>query len=178
MSDSIYGKDMTSSDLEGYESPDDFAEQGDTRTIKHLMFPFLVESPNPSMPDAGPVLKERTLKQGETVTTEELGPLALERGERLGSFYTDAELKALEAGEATVEGEAAAQLEAGAGDEMGVHELAEYIEQNHPNVDDTIALAKGDPEAAQRVLEAEGIATGGDPRAGVTKGLTAIIGEG
>lgn len=178
MTDSIYGKDMTSSDLEGYESSDDYKEQGNERTVKHLMFPYLVESPNPSMPDAGPVLKERTLRQGETVTVEELGPLAQERGERLGSFYTDAELKALKAGE-TPEGETL-QLEAGpvAGDEMGVHELAEYIEQNHPNVDDTVALAKGDPDAAKRVLEAEGIATDGDPRAGVTKGLTAIIGEG
>jgi hypothetical protein len=178
MSESIYGKDTTSSDLAGYESSEDYTDQGDSRTVKHLMFPFLVESPNPSMPDAGPVLKERTLSQGDTITTEELGPLALERGERLGSFYTDKELKALEAGPAPVEGEVA-QLEAGsASDEMGVHELTEYIEQNHPNVDDTIALAKGDPEAAARVLEAEGIATGGDPRSGVTKGLTAIIGEG
>ena len=176
MSESIYGQDVIPSNLEGYESPEEYS--GDTRTVKHLFFPFLVESPNPSMPDAGPVLKERTAKQGDVLTVEELGPLALERGERLGSFYTDAELEALEAGEAPAEGEAAEPAQLAAGDELGVHELAEYIEQNHPNVDDTIALAKGDPEAAARVLEAEGIATGGDPRAGVTKGLTAIIGEG
>jgi len=175
---SIYGKDTSVSELEGYESPDEYANQGDTRTVKHLMFPWLVASPNPAHADGPDVLKERVANQGEQVTIEELGPMALERGERLGSFYTDAELEALAQGEAGGEGEEAAPAELAAGDEMGVHELAQHIETNHPNVDETVALAKGDPEAAKRVLEAEGIATGGDPRAGVSKGLAAIIGEG
>src|SRR5215831_13663565 len=152
---SIYGKDTSVSELEGYESPDEYANQGDTRTVKHLMFPWLVASPNPAHADGPDILKERVAQQGEEVTIEELGPMALERGERLGSFYTDAELEAL-ASEGAPE-EAAAEGAAPAGDEMGVHELAEYIETNHPNVDETVALAKGDPDAAQRVLEAEGI---------------------
>jgi hypothetical protein len=118
------------------------------------------------------VLKERVGVQGEVVSIEELGPLALERGERLGSFYTDAELAGPATAEAAAVGETASNTS-----EWGVPELVQYIETNKPNVDDTIALAQGDPEAAKRVLEAEDEATGGDPRSGVTKGLTAVIGD-
>jgi hypothetical protein len=172
---SVYGKDLHHESLADYESSDEYADQPDTRTIKHLMFPWMVEAPNPAHSDGPNVLKERVAKQGDVVTIEELGTLALEKGERLGSFYTDAELK----NPATP-----AQLPAGATEESastssewGVPELVQYIETNKPNVDDTVALAQGDPEAAKRVLDAEAEATGGDPRAGVTKGLAAVIGD-
>jgi hypothetical protein len=171
---SVYGKDLHHESLADYESPDEYANQADTRTIKHLMFPWMVESANPAHADGPNVLKERVAVQGEVVTLEELGTLALEKGERLGSFYTDAEL----AGPPTATPLAAGGEAASNTSEWGVPELVQYIETNKPNVDDTVALAQGDPEAAKRVLEAETEATDGDPRAGVTKGLAAVIGDG
>jgi len=166
---SVFGKSLASENLADYESPEEYS--GDTRTIKHLLFPWLVETESPMFPGET-ILTERTAKQGEEVSVEELGPLALEKGERLGSFYTDEELKAQEQEAAAAEGGAPAQLEAG---ESSVDELAAYIEDNKPNVDETIALAGNDPAEAQKVLDAETQATGGVPRAGVEKGLTAII---
>jgi hypothetical protein len=172
MSESVYGKDPHQDNIADYTGSEDYAEQADSRTIKHLMFPWLVEAPNTAHADGPNVLKERVGVQGEVVSIEELGPLALERGERLGSFYTDAELAGPATAEAAAVGETASNTS-----EWGVPELVQYIETNKPNVDDTIALAQGDPDAAKRVLEAEDEATGGDPRSGVTKGLTAVIGD-
>lgn len=48
--------------------------------------------------------------------------------------------------------------------EMDVQELAEWIENDEPTVADLIEYVGSDPALAQRVIEAEGIATGGDPR--------------
>src|SRR5262252_2325326 len=87
---SVFGKSLASENLADYESPEEYS--GDTRTIKHLLFPWLVETESPMFPGET-ILTERTAKQGEEVSVEELGPLALEKGERLGSFYTDEELK-------------------------------------------------------------------------------------
>jgi hypothetical protein len=55
-----------------------------------------------------------------------------------------------------------------------VGEIAAHIEAESPNTDDTVALAKGDPTLAPKVLEAESIATGGDPRKGVKDALTKL----
>jgi len=167
---SVFGKAMQSESLADYESPEEFS--GDTRTIKALLFPWMVETESPMFPGET-ILAERTASQGEEVTVEELGPLALEKGERLGAFYTDAELEAMQ--EAAAEAEAPAEVEADNPGAMSADELADYIEEHHPNVDQTIALANNDPEQAQKVLDAETQATGGVPRAGVEKGLAAII---
>jgi hypothetical protein len=77
-----------------------------------------------------------------------------------------------------------AAAESGGGDivdvdapvEGSVGELAAYLRDAKPSVDDTVALADGDPEKARKVLEAENTATGGSPRAGVKSGLDKIIG--
>jgi hypothetical protein len=53
--------------------------------------------------------------------------------------------------------------------------IAEQIERDNLTSDDTVALAEGDPDKARAVLEAEKLATGGQPRKGVEKQLTAII---
>jgi len=164
---SVFGKSMQSENLADYQSPEEFT--GDTRTVKHLLFPWLVETESPMFPGET-ILSERTASQGEQVSVEELGLLALEKGERLGAFYTDAELAAMEE-----EAAEPATVEAGEPGEMTVDELAAYIEEHKPNVDQTIALAENDPEQAQNVLDAETQATGGVPRAGVEKGLEAII---
>lgn len=171
----IYGKDIHHDNLAEYEPSEAYKDQEDTRTIKHLMFTWTVTAPNSMMPDAPDLLKERTAKRGDVVTLEELGLHALEKGERLGSFFTDAELDYFRRGGVTPTEPPA---EGADPSELGEHELAEYIENNKPNVADTVALAGDDPEAAKRVLEAERIATKGVPRAGVEQGLASIISRG
>ena len=59
--------------------------------------------------------------------------------------------------------------------EMDDTEIADWIGENRPNVDQTIALAQNDRDLAEKVLDAETIATDQDPRAGVERGLEAII---
>jgi hypothetical protein len=53
-------------------------------------------------------------------------------------------------------------------------EIAAWITEAKPNAADTVALAEGDPAQAAKVLEAEHIATGGDPRGSVAKPLGQI----
>lgn len=53
--------------------------------------------------------------------------------------------------------------------------FGEWIATEKPTIDETVAVAEGDPEKAQAVLEGERLATGGEPRAGVQKALKNII---
>lgn len=62
--------------------------------------------------------------------------------------------------------------------EGNVGRLADHISASKLTVDDTVALAQDDPERARRVLEAERLASGGSPRAGVEQGLQKIIDDG
>jgi len=59
-----------------------------------------------------------------------------------------------------------------------VGEISAFIEAEQPNAADTVALAKGDPALAVKVLEAEKTATGGDPRKSVEGPLQKIIDQG
>lgn len=63
--------------------------------------------------------------------------------------------------------------DAGLGD-GNVGNLADHITTNKLTVDDTVALAQDDPARAARVLEAERLASGGSPRAGVEQSLQKI----
>jgi hypothetical protein len=181
----LHGKDLKHARLAegGYDVHEDYKKQGDDRVVKHLRFPYTVAVPNPMMPDGESIIQEREALQNEKVTAEQIGLLNLERGDRLGSFYTDADLAARKRGQEIPEVQAA---EAGAAElppgpdfsEMGEHEIAEYIEQNQLNVGDTVALAGDDPETAKRVLEAETILAESrkdEPRKGVVDGLAAIV---
>lgn len=55
-----------------------------------------------------------------------------------------------------------------------VDELAAWIKASKPSVDDTVALAEGAPELAQKVLDAETAAQGGEPRKGVAEQLARL----
>jgi len=52
-----------------------------------------------------------------------------------------------------------------------VSEIADWISAEGPTVDETVALGEGDPDLSAKVLEAEGVATGGSPRKGVESKL-------
>lgn len=58
---------------------------------------------------------------------------------------------------------------------LTVTELAERIKDQKPNATDTVALAESDPRKAEKVLEAERVATGNSPRQGVESELQKII---
>ena len=178
------GRDRKYAELEQFSSSDDYDGQSDSRTVKDLLYTYHVVSPSPMIPGEE-VIVEKTARRGESIPLEELGTYYLARGEQLGSFFTDDELEAMQqqgidptAPAGTVpEAIQPAEGEGGGGNfaELGTHEMAEYLEQNQPNVDETLALVEGDPEAAKRLLEAENIVTDNDPRAGVERGVQRII---
>src|SRR5580765_7047305 len=160
--------------MAGYEVAEEFqGQEGEGRVVKHLLFTALVEVPDPARPDSM-IRVEKLYRRGETIPPEHLDDPTLERGERLGSFFTDEELDAGEHQVAPGPAATAPATQTGeppAFDELSEAELADYIMQNKPNVSDTVAMAGDDPDTAQRLLEAEHIATDGEPRAGVVKGL-------
>jgi hypothetical protein len=161
------------------------------KIIKHRLFTWFEET-------------DSLVKKGESVLTERIAHLGqevditnkdyLERGEALGSFYTDAEAKAIKAG--TYKGqdaaivyaarqglgfappaaaENAAEGEHGDVGSMDAPQLAEYIKEHKLNIDNTVSLAGDDAESIQKVLDAENIATENDPRAGVVSKLEAKL---
>jgi len=161
---------------EGYETPDEYAGQGDTRIVRHLRFLYTVgvEDPTTSLT----VIEPREAFPGDEVTIDQIGLIAQMKGESEHAFYTDAERELLEAGQNPDE-----PTPLGSGDEvsaLGEYELAEYIKGSNPQgkeltVNETIALAGTDKDMAHRLLQAENIATDGEPRKGVEAGLTSII---
>lgn len=59
-----------------------------------------------------------------------------------------------------------------------VDDLVLWIQQERPTVNDVVQASGGDPQIAQRLLEAESKAQEGEPRKGVLEGLTAVISRG
>jgi hypothetical protein len=170
----LHGKPRLSKNLEDYSSPEEYSGQGNTRIVRDLMFSYTAEYKDPA---GASVLEPVDVMRGTELGVDEMGLLALEKGERHHSFYTDAERKTLESGG---DPSKPASLSEESVSEMGEFELSEYIGGNNPtgkalNVDETVALAGTDKDLAHRLLQAENVATDGDPRKGVEAGLTAII---
>jgi hypothetical protein len=141
------------------------------RVVKHLMFSYVKESPSPVNPGAT-IYTEGIAKRGEVLEAGVLPDHERDKGDKLGSFYNEAETDVLKKGgvseERVAEGEGDVQ-------NMSVEELADYINENKLSVNDTIELAGEDGELAERLLDAETLARGNDPRKGVEEGLTAVI---
>jgi hypothetical protein len=158
----------------------------DTRIIKHRLFTWFEQVQSPHHPDEM-VMTERINHMGDEV--EITNPDYLKRGESLGAFYTDAEADQIRKG--TYRGfdaetlyrfrggqMAAPQAEENAVDgegtqEMSAEQLADWIVENKPTVDQTVALSGDDLESIERVLDAENIATDNSPRSGVVNALEA-----
>jgi hypothetical protein len=160
------------------------------KMIKYRLFTYFEETENL----AGDVkLRERQASFGEVVEIE--SEEDLERGERLGAFFTDEEREAIEDGSYTgpeadllrrsamlvspdaalVEGDEGETIDVS---EASADEIAEYIQANKLNVSQTVALAGDDADLAEKVLDAEGIVAANnsaDPRKGVDEGLQAVI---
>lgn len=59
-----------------------------------------------------------------------------------------------------------------------VDDLARWIESEKPNIQEVVDASGGEPDLAQKLLEAESQATDGDPRKGVMDGLATVISRG
>lgn len=174
----LHGKSLNHQDLldeDGYTSPDEYADQGDTRVVRDLMFSYTVEL------EAGggaTVISATEAMRGDEVTTEQIGQLALQKGEANHSFYTTKELDAIRNPGASRE-EAASF--SGDVSDLGEYELAEWLTTPtqetgaKPTINEVLEEVGDDKEYAHRMLQAENIATDGDPRKGLEAGLTRII---
>jgi hypothetical protein len=176
----LYGKDQTHDKLKsGYKTHADYEGQGDTRVVKALMFPVHVRTASPMFPDAE-VVKERILTRGDKASVEELGLIALEKGERLHAFFTTAELKAggqnaLPAAPVQVNSE---ELDNGPKyDEMGAHELVAWLageSADTPTVPEIREIVGQDSDFAKRVIEAENTRDPENPRKSLVDALTKV----
>jgi len=166
----LHGADPNTVATEGYEVPEEYSGQGDSRIVRALSFLYTVAVQDPT---GMTVIEPREAKSGDEVTLDQIGLIAQMKGESSHAFYTDEEREKLEAGQNPDE----PPSPEGGGDlsSMGEYELAEYIKANNLTVNETVALAAGDKDLAHRLLQAENIATDGEPRKGVEAGLTSII---
>jgi hypothetical protein len=89
----------------------------------------------------------------------------------------------LKNGDAVLDADQADAIAEAAEDEVldvstaSVDDLARWIEQEKPNVNEVVQASGGEAEIATKLLEAESQATDGDPRKGVVEGLSAVIGR-
>jgi len=157
---------------EGYESPEEYADQGDTRVVRHLLFGYTVATPLPD--GSGEALQAADAYRGQEVTIDQIGLINLAKGEKDHAFYTTAELERIRnpnaASSAPSTGVTVDNLS-----EQGEYELAEWLETEKPTIDEVLQAVGDDKELAHRMLQAENIATDGDPRRGLEAGLTRII---
>jgi hypothetical protein len=172
----LYGKSPVAADAESYETPDEYSSQGDDRIVRNLRFLYAVAAEDPT---GAVYIEGREAFLGDTVTLEQMGLIAQMKGEAAHAFFTDHERELIESGQ-----NPDTPLSLGGGgsevSSMGEYELAEYIKGANPEgkeltVHETLALAGNDKDLAHRLLQAENIATDGEPRKGVETGLTAII---
>ncbi|MET0994000.1 MAG: hypothetical protein ABWY20_07915 [Mycobacterium sp.] len=172
---SLYGKPPEAKMAEeGYESPEEYADQGDERTVRDLMFGYLVEYEDAN---GNKTQEPMNVPRGTVVTTDQIGLVALEQGETNHSFYTSDELEAIEGG-----GSEAAPVSGDANiSELGEYELAEWLASENPEtgrqwtINEVLEKVGDDKELAHRMMQAENIRDSDHPRAGLETGLQAII---
>jgi hypothetical protein len=161
---------------EGYESPEEYADQGDTRVIRDLLFGYTYVATDPAGNES---IQATEVMRNEEVTIEQIGLLGLQKGERNHSFYTTAELERLaNPGAAAVPAGSVTLDNLG---EQGEYELAEWLASENPEtgkawtIDEVLEAVGEDKELAHRMLQAENIRSDGDARKGLEAGLTRII---
>lgn len=158
-----------------------------TRTIKHKVFTYYVEKKEGVRPDGslGPVTLERQARRGETV---ELRDADANRGDELGAFYTDAELRAINnpdlpaADQVSVPPTNAVDLV-----NMSESDVVTWLTGggpgSKPSVAQVLSAVKSvededeQAEVAQRVLDAEKSRGDSDPRSTLVGPLEEILEE-
>jgi len=174
----LHGTPQEHQDLKDgtYTSPDEYADQGDERIVKDLMFGYTVGVEDPS---GAVVVEPREAYRGDTVTRGQIGLIALRKGEQNGSFWTSKELEAIRSGR-TPESVSTGELPQAGVSELGEYELADWLkgetagQEKAPTINEVLETVGADKEFARRMLQAENIATDGDPRKGLEAGLQRI----
>ena len=174
----LYGKPVEHEALAAgeYQSPEEYADQGDERVVRDLSFSYLVATKDAAGND---VLTPQDASRDTTVTVDQIGLVALEKGEKYHSFYTSEELARIRAGgraDAAPGSTGTATIS-----ELGEFELSEWLageaegQTKAPTVDQVLETVGDDKDLAHRMLQAENIRADGDPRKGLEAGLTRII---
>ena len=172
---SLYGQPPQELAAEaGYEPAEEYADQGDTRTVRDLMFGYVSASEDAA---GNEVLQTHEAYRGDEVTTAQIGLAALKTGEKNHSFYTTEELDRIEtAGSPTQPVAPDANIA-----ELGEYELAEWLASENPDtgrqwtINEVLEEVGDDKELAHRMLQAENIRDPEHPRSGLESGLQAII---
>lgn len=147
--------------------------------IRHGVFWYHVMEPQVINGEEKDVLTQRMAFRGETVNLTRA--VDIERGERHGAFMSEEEIKQLpKAAELPPppDGEAAGAPNL---NELGDDEIVDWLMstgefdgQKKPTADEVVAAVGDNPELADRVLEAEETASGGEPRKGITERLEKV----
>lgn len=164
--------DFAETEAVKYKSPKEFKSQDDTRVIRDLQFSYTVETTDAA---GNSVIVSRLADRDAEVRVDQIGLLALKKGEDNHSFYTDDELDR----KSRTGRETAAPAEDTDISSLGEVELAEWLQTGKGGkpftMDEVLEAVGDDKDLAHRMLAAENIASDGDPRAGLEKGLTSII---
>src|SRR4051812_23597671 len=170
----LYGQHPVHSALQSadspYESPEEYADQGDTRVVRDLLFSYLANTGEDAAGNL--ILQPVDIPRDREVTVDQIGLLGLKKGEDNHSFYTTEELRQRETG-----GAATATAPVTDISEAGEYELAEWIQNEKPTINEVLERVGDDKELAHRMLQAENIATGGEPRKGLEEALRLVIQE-
>lgn len=132
--------------------------------IKIRAFPYYVKVADPVTGE--PRTEERVARRGDVI---ELSDNDFARAERFGAILTDEERDATTA-ETPPAGDASVVPE-----DATAAELSEWIKSTKPTVDTVVERSDDDPAIAQKLIEAENLATGGQPRATLVSRLQDII---
>lgn len=132
------------------------------RTVRIRSFAYTEEVPHPTNPNKT-VIRRRRVARGET---HDFPAAAIKEGEAFGAFVTEED-------EAAAEEEATPNFESADADE-----IAEWIIESKPTVNEVLDATGGSPAVAQKMLDAENIATGNDPRSTLVEGLAEIVNRG
>jgi hypothetical protein len=99
-------------------------------------------------------------------------------------YLNDADYMRLKNAGAVVDADAVLSREDEAGEQVldvtsaSSEELAAWIREDKPNANDVVQASGGEPELAQKLLDAEVQATDGEPRKSVLDGLSKVISRG
>lgn len=119
----------------------------------------------------------RHAQRFQAINLEDIPEDEYARGQALGAFFSDSEVRAIQSGGTNGNGEAS---EASSTAIAGLNydnqdELVSWIQNQHPTVDAVVGAADNDPDKAEALAAAEEEATGGQPRKGVMDGLNRIM---
>ncbi len=126
-------------------------------TIKIRAFPYYVDVEDPV---TGRLMRqERVAERGDTV---KLSDIDYERAQRFDAVQSEADVELQES------------VGAFSLDTASVEEVAEYIKSEKPSVDTLVEGVNEDPVKARKVIDAENLATGQQPRSSLVNKLEDI----